>query len=463
MLDAMPSVAGVTRSIARRVASVVPPAVYRGRDFYRRAAWLDQSQWWPAERLRAYQDERLAALIRHAVATVPYYRDTFARLGLRPEDVTSVDDLPRLPTLTKDDVRGLREQLRSSAIPESQVTWKSTSGTTGRPLHVAILNSLLPFDNDAYHWRQFRWGGCSYSDRRVTLLASTLSGAAETHRRRLYSYDPRRRTLTLSSYDLHASTIGEIARAIQRYRPAFLMAFPSAAERLVVLLERARLTLPPLRAVFLQSESVLPFQRDLLSRYFGCQVFDWYATEERVINACDCPEHDGLHIVAEFGIVEFLPTSSTEDDGAYEIVATPLHNLAMPLIRYRTGDMAVPIAEPCPCGRGLPRMRLVGGRSRSYVVLKDGRLVSITVVDIPKAAATVEQFQFVQERPGEVTLYIVRGPGYSDADEATVRRNLLEKFGDALTAHIVYTDAIERTARGKRPLLVQRLDLSQYE
>ena len=108
-------------------------------------------------------------------------------------------------------------------------------------------------------------------------------------------------------------------------------------------------------------------------------------------------------------------------------------------------------------------MRIVGGRSRSYVVLADGRLVSITVVDIPRALASVEQFQFVQEVPGEVTLNIVRKPGYCESDERVVHENLREKFGDGLQARIVYVDEIRRTARGKRPLLVQRLDLSRYD
>jgi phenylacetate-CoA ligase len=441
---------------------VVPLHVYRGRDFYRLSGLLDQSQYWDAERMRQYQDTRVAALVAHAYAHVPYYRQIFDQRGLSPTDVTTVAHLARLPLVTKDDVRAHAEALRSRAVPDRDVVWKSTSGTTGRPVKVAVLKSLLPFDNDAYHWRQFRWGGCGFEDPRATLLASTLSNAASPTRR-LSAYDPRRRTLTLSTYDLHADTIAAMHAALRKHPPRFLMAFPSSAERFVVLSRQQGLQPPPLQAVFLQSESVLPWQRTLIADYFGCEVFDWYATEERVINACDCPEHDGLHVVSEFGVVEFLPTASTPDDGAHEVVATPFHNLAMPLLRYRTGDMAVPIDDPCGCGRTLPRMRIVGGRSRSYAVLADGRMVSITVVDIPKASAAVEQFQFVQDEPGVVTLKIVRKPGYGDADERVVRDNLREKFGDALRADIVYVDAIERTARGKLPLLVQHLDLSRYD
>ena len=441
---------------------MVPRHVYRGREFYRLSSWLDESQYWTPEQMRQYQDARIAALVSHACAHVPHYSRVFVERGLQAHDVASVADLPKLPFVTKEELRARPEAFRSRAVPDGDVVWKSTSGTTGRPLKVAVLKSLLPFDNDAYHWRQFRWGGCDYDDSRVTLLASTLSDATTT-RRRLFSYDPRRRTLSLSTYDLHADTIEAMHEAMRAHPPQFMMAFPSSAERFVVLSRQRGLPTPRLKAVFLQSESVLPWQRELIGSYFGCGVFDWYGTEERAINACDCAEHDGLHIVPEFGVVEFVPTPTTAEDGAHEVVATPLHNLAMPLLRYRTGDMAMPVTEPCRCGRTLPRMRIVGGRSRSYAVLADGRLVSITVVDIPKASAAVEQFQFVQTAPGVVTLKIVRNPGYSDADERAVLQNLREKFGDALRADIAYVEAIERTARGKRPLLVQHLDLSLYD
>ncbi|HTV02907.1 MAG TPA: hypothetical protein VMF13_20335 [Luteitalea sp.] len=458
----MPSYPEFAKRLAQRLGSVLPLSAYRGREFYQKASWLDESQYWPAERMRRYQDERLEILVAHAYATVPYYRRLFDERGLKPADVRTVADLTRLPFITKDQLRTSAEDLRSTAVPDRDVVWKATSGTTGRPVKVAVLKSLLPFDNDAFHWRQFRWAGCGYEDRRATLLASTLS-TANSSTRRLFSWDPRRRTLTLSTYDLHADTARAMHAAMRRYRPRYLMAFPSSVERLVILFKQHGLPAPPLQAVFLQSESVLPWQRELIVDYFGCSVFDWYATEERVVNACDCPEHDGLHVVSEFGIVEFVRTAGMDDDQVCEVVATPLHNLAMPLLRYRTGDMAVPVAEPCACGRTLPRMRIVGGRSRSYVVLNDGRLVSITVVDIPKASAAVEQFQFEQDTPGQVTLRIVRKAGYSDRDERVVLDNLREKFGDALGARIEYVESIARTARGKLPLLVQRLDLAAYD
>lgn len=451
------------RRTAQWVASAVPTRLYRGRAFYRRLKWLEASQWWAPQDLRRYQDQQIRGLVAHAYAHVPYYRATFDARGLRPEDVTSVADLHKLPFIDKDTVRTAREDLRSRAVPDRDVVWKSTSGTTGQPLQVAVLKSLLPFDNDAYHWRQFRWGGCTFGDRRATLLAATLSGDG-SDRRRLHAYDPRRKTLALSTYDLKPSTAVGYAEAIERYRPAYLMAFPSSAERLAILLRDAGLPCPVrFKAVFLQSESVLPWQRRLIGEYFGCAVYDWYATEERVVNACDCEQHDGLHVLSEFGVVELVKTVESAADNAFEVVATPLHNPAMPLIRYRTGDMAQPVEEPCPCGRGLPRIRLVGGRSRSYAVLATGHLVPVTLVDIPKAFGAVEQFQFVQDQPGAIALHIVRKPGYSDADTAIVHANLREKFGDALKVDVVFVDEIRPTARGKVPLLVQRLDLSAYE
>jgi phenylacetate-CoA ligase len=327
---------------------------------------------------------------------------------------------------------------------------------------VAVSRRLIYHDNDPYHWRHFSWGGQTREDCRALLLASVLPPTLRGERR-LHAYNPLRRTLTLSAYDLKPDNARQYAEALARWRPAVLHAFPSAAERLVALLEGAGIRCPvPLKAVFMQSETVYPWQRDAVSRYFGCPVFDWYAMEERVVCACDCEVHDGHHVVAEYGVVEFLRPPGAPEGSVAEVVVTPLHNYAMPLIRYRTGDMAIPIDDPCACGRGLPRMRLVGGRSRNFAVLGDGHLVSVTIVDIPKASSRVEQFQFVQDRPGVMRLNVVPKEGFGPDDVEAIRRNLDEKFGRDLSVEVSVVTSLPRTARGKLPLLDQRLDLSRY-
>lgn len=423
---------------------------------------LDKSQWWTAKQLSDYQDERLRALLRHAYDNVPHYRRSLDESGVRPADVRSVADLGLLPTLTKEQVRCAVADLRARNIPDSAITWKSTSGTTGQPLRVAIPKSLLYLDNDPYHWRHFEWGGQRRGDRRAVLLATVLPPTV-SGRRRLFAYNHLTHKLTLSSYDLKPETIREYAAALQRYRPMVLCAFPSTAERLVTLLRRAGIPRPAtLKAVFMQSETFYPWQRAAVEDYFGCPAFDWYAMEERAVCACDCEVHDGHHVVSEFGIVELLPLPGQADGAPAEIVATPLHNYAMPLIRYRTGDLAQPIDEPCKCGRGLPRIRLIGGRSRNFAVLGDGHLVSLPVVDIPKASSRVEQFQFLQERPGALVLNVVPREGFGPGDVEAIRANVAEKFGAGLDLEVRVVEEIARSGRNKTPLLVQRLDLSKY-
>jgi len=199
----------------------------------------------------------------------------------------------------------------------------------------------------------------------------------------------------------------------------------------------------------------------LIENYFGCEIFDWYGMEERVVCAAECGQHLGYHIFSEFSIVEFLKNEEPVVGQDGEIICTRLDNYAMPLIRYQTGDIGRKLRETCSCGRGLPLMRLIGGRKRNFAVTKEGGLIPVTIVDIPKATGHVEQFQFVQREKGVLLLRVVKGRGFSKEDSRLIHENLRDKFGDLLRTEIEYVENIPRSARGKVPLLIQHLRIDE--
>ena len=442
------------------VYGFLPTRMRYGGSFLQKCRLAEEREKWTAAAFTANQNEQLRCLIDHAYRHVPYYRILFDRQGIDPAAIRNVEDLQRIPPLTKDDLRNHFSDLIAANIKKKDRILLSTSGTSGRPLrfyserrHEAYL------DGDAYRWRHFRWGGCTPYDRRATLSAYRIP-AQRNGERRLTAYDPVKRLLILSAYDLSRTAIPLYARALQKHRPSFLHGYPSALEALTRFLQAERIPSPPsIRALFTQSEVLYPWQRALIESYFGCKIFDWYGMEERVIAAAECEQHSGLHVFTDYCIVETLQQDKPVTGVEGEIVSTRLDNFAMPLIRYRTGDMGTLSTTPCACGRNLPLLHLHGGRDRNLLIGRNGELISITVVDIPHATAQVEQFQFLQQTQGEALLRIVRKSGYSDHDFEQIQQELREKFAGLVDVTVEYTKTIERTGRGKLPLLIQRLPL----
>lgn len=446
------------REGAKSLAGLLPLEWRLGHSFFELTRFLDASQRWTPAQLAAWQDEQVAALVRHAVANVPYWRTLFKELGLTPNDVRCVADLPKLPILTKDIVREHVEQMVAENMPRETLLRCNTSGTTGKPLFFYYEKSKDFIVNDPYIWRYFNWGGHRLGQRRATLSAWALDEGVT------WNWNPVRRLLVLSAYRLTPETVREYARAIERHGIGFIDGYPSSLERFTQLLEDQGIPAPRrMGAVFTHSEYLYDWQRERLERYWGGKCFDWYAMEERVILGQECEQHHGHHLIGDFAVTEFVPDASDPEtagnpEAPQRLIATSLTNYAMPFIRYETGDVGRLAAESCPCGRPFPLLRLGGGRKRNFAVGADGSYISITNIDIPSASERVAQFQFVQESPGTMQLRVVRKPGFGDADVAAIHANLHAKFGSNIAVTVTFVDSVESTGNRKTPLFIQRIE-----
>jgi phenylacetate-CoA ligase len=447
---------------AKYLYAAAPLAFRYGKSFLESCKSAKERETWLADKLDIFQNERLQALLLHAYQNVPYYRKLFNESGVSPLEIKTIHDLVRIPPLSKNDLRNNFDSLTAGNIKKSDLVYLSTSGTSGRPVRFYSEKRHEGYlDGDAYRWRHFRWGGCKPDDLRASMTAYKIP-PQRNGLRRLYAYDPVKRLLILSAYDINYENIKSYARALEKYEPQFLHGFPSALEALVRFLKEREIPAPvPITSIFTQSEVLYPWQRELIEQYFGCKIFDWYGMEERVIAAAECEKHTGFHIFSDYCFVEVLKEGKRVVGEVGEIVSTRLDNYAMPLLRYRTGDMGMLVHEKCPCGRQMPLLVLSGGRDRNFLAAKNGGLISITIVDIPHATENVEQFQFLQEEAGAVTLKIIKKAAFSDHDLDLVRCDLQEKFGNLVDVKIEFVESIERTARGKLPLLIQKLNLDQ--
>ena len=440
--------------------SLLPLQIRWGKEFFRQLEFLEKSQWWSKQELENYQSEKLRPLIKHAYDNTAYYHRIFKENRLLPSDIKTIKDLAKVPILTKDIVRKHLQEMIATNIDRKTLLRFSTSGTTGKPLIFFSEKRLEFFNFGPYMWRQYRLGGQGFNDLKA-LLGSHIFKPNKNGIKEIISYNPARNQLILSSYDINRKNAPLFAEALKKYKPKFIETFPASLEALIGFFREYGIKRPVQpKAVFTNSEVLYPWQRKLISEYFGCEVFDVYCLEERVVIAAECEKHTKHHIFSEYGIVELVENGYPVSEGkAGEIVATSLNNYGMPFIRYNTKDVGYFVKENCPCGRGLPLLGLIGGRKRNFVVSKSGSMISITIVDIPNATDNVQQFQFIQREQGRLELKIVRKNDFSQTDLGKIEEKVKEKFFDDMDVEISFVDSITKTQAGKQPLLIQSLKI----
>jgi phenylacetate-CoA ligase len=417
---------------------------------------LKKSQWWDRRRLEEYQMRQLGRLLEHAYTSVPYYRRVFDERGLKPAAIQDFNDLRRLPFLTRELVRANLKDLTAKGQPAQKLEYVTTGGSTGDPLGFYYEKGV----SRAREWAFIRmlWGRVGYRFRdRCAILKGNVITAPVPWEKTLFG-----RWLVLSSYHLTDDNMPRYIDEIRRFRPRFFQAFPSAITILARFMKKNGVApFESVRAALCGSENMYPGQRELLEEVLKCRVYTWYGHAERAVLAGECEQNGDYHLFPEYGITEIVREdgSPVADNEAGTIVGTGLTNYAMPLIRYRTDDLATRAAGDCPCGRQYPRIRDVRGRwLQESIVTRNNRHISITAINMHSDVFdNVAQFQFCQDNKEEVVFNIVRKAAYTDRDTEHIRRELTKKLGGDIDLVILFVDHIPRTGRGKYRFLVQKL------
>ncbi|MDZ7316658.1 MAG: hypothetical protein ONB24_11075 [candidate division KSB1 bacterium] len=423
---------GVKHALVKRVISP-------SRRFSR---FLEESQWWSTADLRAYQLEQLQAMIRDAFDHVPYYRGSMQVFGVRPEDIRSLDDLALMPFVEKEMVRRRSQDFISEKASLPLLYRCRTSGTTGTPLTLYRDLHNVGFEY-AMLSRQRRWAGLAPGDRYATLKGELLTKQAA--RGRYWQLNPAENKLVMSSYHLSESTFERYLDAMAEYGIQAIDGYPSSIYVLAKYMLDRGLFLP-LKAILTSSETLIPEQKEAIEAAFRCRVFDYYGMAERIAAIHTC-EQGSYHVVPEYSIVEFLRTS-TLSEPYYEIVGTALTNRAMPLIRYRIGDIAEVRGGSCPCGRQYPVVTAIVGRTDDYVVTPSGKLVG-RLDHIFKGARNLIQAQIYQPSRQRLVLRVVPDHSFGRRDADAILEKLSLRLGEEMELEIEQVSAIPRTARGK--------------
>lgn len=402
---------------------------------------LGRSQWLSADALRAFQSRQLGLLLRHAWETVPFYREI---RGTAPD----LAGFAQLALLTRRDIQDNFEALKSERTPveHGQTSESRTSGATGAPVRVqkAQLSNLywnaLTLRDHLWHRRDLV--------RKLAVIRQGVTAAEAA------SWGPATEGLVATGPCVMlppASSIDEQLQWLVQQRPDYLLTYPS----LVVELARASLAggipLSGLLEVRTVGEQLDPEARALCRAAWGVALTDMYSAQEVGYIALQCPDHEHYHVQSESVLVEVL-----DDEGRAcgpgrigRVVVTDLHNFAMPLLRYDIGDYAE-VGEPCPCGRGLPVLRRIVGRTRNTLVTADGgRYWPLFGMRSATDFAPIVQHQFVQKTYDLIEARLVTATPLTAQQEDRLRGLILSRLPDGFRVQFAYCDRIARSAGGK--------------
>lgn len=411
--------------------------------------YLNKTQWLKSDELKQIQETNLRKMVFHAYNNVPYYRKLFNEKSLKPSDIKTVDDLSKIPILTKDIIREHGPELVSTAVSKK---YRNTSGgTTGDPLvSYKDLNTISCSLSSAY--RGWSWGGYSVGDRYATLWRSpdTINKYSSISNK---IQNVLRRNLLLNCFDIENNNLYKHAVKLNSYNPRILRASPSAGFAMAKFIESEYFEKINPTAFFTAAEKLYAFQRKKIESVFSCDVFDSYGSNEVRSMAYECEEHSGYHISIENVVLEFLSEDERVSPGELgKIVITDLTNFAMPFLRYEIGDIGVPCEDECSCGRGLPLVRSIEGRYNSFVQTKENKLFSSSFfADLLIDSGLVENFQIIQNDFNNINLYIDLGSKCTTKDDIILTiSNYLYNFN--INAKII--DKIEPAKSGKLQLVI---------
>jgi phenylacetate-CoA ligase len=427
---------------------------------------LEASQWRTIAELRSLQERKLQLLLNEAQKT-PLYCDRFRMAGVDPA-VAGIRDLARLPLLTKDDIRKNPDDL---IVPTRRhgLIRVTTGGSTGAPLTFQVDRSRQSADQAA-RARTRKWFGIDVGDRELYLWGSPIEASMQDRLKGIRDRLTNQRLF--NAFDMNPPTMSRYLREMRRFDPVHLFGYPSSIARLV---RHARETgrpfaNPSLKAVFVTGEVFDPGDRATIEEAVDCAVSDGYGAREAGFIAHQCPQ-GSYHITMENLIVEIVDPSgqsvSPGEEG--EIVITNLDALAMPFIRYRTGDLGRISPETCPCARGLECLTDIRGRKADRVrKVGGGEAHALSLIYVLRETPGVQEFKIIQQADLSLDVFVVvegtKGIGdngmvsppqfQTATDKSALAERLAARIGPNVDVRIREVDAIPPAPSGKHRCVV---------
>ena len=421
---------------------------------------LERSQWLDARTIQEGQLERLKTFLASVNQHVPFYRELFRASGFEPRSLTSAAHLQALPLLDKATIRkNFRELISDEAGPLSR---SNTGGSSGEPL-IFLLGKQRKAHDVAAKWRATRWWGVDIGDREMVIWGSPVELNAQDRLRKWR--DLLFRSELLPAFDMSESNLDNFVDRIRRQRPKMLFGYPSALALIAGRAEERGVNLRSagIKVAFVTSERLYEHQRSAIERVFGCDVANGYGGRDAGFIAHQCPS-GGMHVCAEDIVVEIVDANggALPPGEPGEIVVTHMATGEFPFVRYRTGDIGTLSDGVCPCGRGLPLLKEIQGRTTDFVVASDGTMMHALALIYPvRETPGVKHFKIVQHDIHSTEVRLVVSPEFTPEHAAQLQKSFRTRLGSDVDVVIQLVDRIDAERSGKYRYVVSNVAQSR--
>jgi len=410
-----------------------------------------KQQWLKTSELEEIQRKMLRGIIKHAYENVPFYHSKFDSVGVKPDDIKTVEDLSKIPITTKQELRdNFSSGIIAKGVNINKCDVSKTSGSTGIPLTVYYSEK----DDDYEKAIALRPNlSCGQKIRDKWAVITSPDHIA------FKKWFQKFRVFAPEYVSLFAG-VNEQISILENFQPDVLDGYPSSIYLLAKgIKEMGNDKIHP-KIIFTTAELLTDDMRKYVESVFGVKVYDQFGCVELARTAWECPEHCGYHIDMDAVVMEFLRDGEAVTPGERgEIVYTGLYQHAMPFIRYAVGDIGIPSDEKCPCGRGLPMMKLVEGRTDAFVQVPDGRVFSPIIWTILlRPFLEISQFKVIQEKKNLIKVQIVKGKGFMEKTIDRVKRDIKNVLGEDMHIEVEFVDEIPREA-GKVRSVVSKIKI----
>lgn len=413
-----------------------------------------ESQWKSFEWLKNQQEIQLKNLINFVYRNVPYYSKLFNRIDITPSDINTIEDLERIPILTKQIIKENWQDFIPRNINQIKYINGSTGGSTGIPLKYRMSNEDYE-RGVALLYRGFEYAGYKLGDKIAVIAGSSLIPTSKSEiKRKIQDFFLNARHY--SSFEMSEENLLKYFYDVNKRKPDFLRGYPSSIYFFAKFIQdnNLKLNFQP-KAIFTTAEKLFDKQRVLIEEIFKAKIFDNYGLNDGGISAFECKEHCGFHVSTERAILEIVDNKDkhvVNQNG--KILATSLYNYALPFIRYDTGDLGIISASECSCGRKTPLIKKIIGRTTDFLKLNN-IVIGSPVLTILMGKFDIEQYQITQNGPSSIICKIIRGKTFKIEDENFIKKSFYGHVGE-INIKFNYVDSILPTRAGKYKFIINK-------
>lgn len=438
---------------------ILPRTYYLGNKFKYFLSEVSSMEYASKKAVEEYQWNRLSNLIQHAYNTVPFYMNKWREYGINISQIQNINDFVSIiPHVTKSDIQNEAKKFVSNIYSNKEMLRLNSGGSTGKPLQLFQLKGYTRSAEWAHMYIQ--WGRIGFKPgARMARLRGDYIGA-----NKIYSFDPWRNILILSSFGIKAGTFSQYMNLLYKYKIEYINAYPASLFNLIQLSPTKNINIPTLKAIFLGSENILDYQIDHIKKFFGIQnVYYWYGHGESCCLGGICEVSTNYHFFPTYGFTEFVKNESIgeNNDNIAEIVGTSFINPLMPLIRYRTEDYGIVQNETCQCGRNHVLLSKIIGREQEMAVGFNNEKITLTALIFGRHSSYfnhIIKMQIVNVKPGELIVKVIPKASFEKKHIEEIKSNLSEKEGMPFKTEVELVEDIRSTSHGKHRFLIREFD-----